>query len=222
MKQLSNVQQSIKTLLTNHTWKKFSFGVSEVKQFGDDRKGLTINSLSKKVAAEWSHKYLIASILCANEWEWKVLNTTSLLFKNFNSCKELSEANPEVVKAILTKGQIDYAGKKSNYIIDTSIALIKGFKGVVPDSKEELIKFSGVGQHSAEVVLATCFGQNYCAVDTHVKKVVKRTGLIFNEEEHKEKGQLSRAIMEFGRDTCKTKTPNCSSCPINQYCNKNI
>src|SRR5699024_8228154 len=52
--------------------------------------------------------------------------------------------------------------------------LIDEFDGVVPQTREELERFPGVGRKTANVVLSVAFGIPAIAVDTHVERVAKR------------------------------------------------
>ena len=55
--------------------------------------------------------------------------------------------------------------------------LIEEYNGDVPNDRDELMKFPGVGRKTANVVVSVAFGVPAIAVDTHVERVSKRLGI---------------------------------------------
>ena len=68
------------------------------------------------------------------------------------------------------------------------------------------------------------------AVDTHAKRISNRLGLSTNSDPHKIEQDLINLIPRkyfkdinhlfvwHGRNICKAPTPNCSICPIKDFC----
>jgi endonuclease-3 len=80
-------------------------------------------------------------------------------------------------------------------------------------------------------VLGNCFGKNdVIIVDTHLKRVASRIGLIEESDPDKieielkkivpdeEQFHFSMRIGEHGRQVCKAKKPECENCFLNDIC----
>ena len=103
--------------------------------------------------------------------------------------------------------------------------------GILPDTREELMKLSGVGRKTANVVSAVAFGKNAIAVDTHVFRVSNRIGIADGNTPEKVEEQLMAGFDEelwsklhhylifHGRYMCKAQKPNCVDCPLKSHCN---
>lgn len=126
---------------------------------------------------------------------------------------------------------INFFNNKSKAVISICESLQSKHKGKVPGTMEELTSLSGVGRKSASVVLGNCFGkEDVIIVDTHLKRVASRIGLISESDPDKietelkkivpdnEQFHFSMRIGEHGRLVCKAKKPDCESCFMNDIC----
>ena len=105
------------------------------------------------------------------------------------------------------------------------------FKGVVPDTLDDLQKLPGVGRKTANVILSVAFHKPAMAVDTHVFRVADRIGLTTGAKNpYETEMQLIRHIPEekipmahhwlilHGRYVCTARNPRCKSCGISHIC----
>ncbi len=126
---------------------------------------------------------------------------------------------------------INFFNNKSKAVISICESLQNKHKGKVPGTMEELTSLSGVGRKSASVVLGNCFGKkDVIIVDTHLKRVASRIGLINESDPDKietelkkivpdnEQFHFSMRIGEHGRLVCKAKKPDCENCFLNDIC----
>lgn len=126
---------------------------------------------------------------------------------------------------------INFFNNKSKSVLGICEKLIKEYKGKVPDTMDKLTELPGVGRKSASVLLGNCYGKNdVIIVDTHLKRVASRLGLIVNEDPEKiefelkgivpdsEQFNFSMRIGEHGRLVCKAKKPECSRCFLSDLC----
>jgi len=126
---------------------------------------------------------------------------------------------------------ITFFNSKAKSIMGMCEMLVNEFGGKVPGTMEELTKLPGVGRKSASVVLGNCFGQkDVIIVDTHLKRVSDRLGLIENDNPEKIEMELkeivppdqqhnySLKIGEHGRVVCDAKKPKCGECSISHIC----
>lgn len=102
-------------------------------------------------------------------------------------------------------------------------------------AREKLLELPGIGPKTADVWLAYCSEHKVMAVDTHVKRVAERLGIVppgatyekirkglENIFAPKERKQGHEYLVRLGRDYCKPKNPLCKSCPITKFCQKHI
>ena len=119
---------------------------------------------------------LVATVLSAQTTDANVNRVTPVLFERWPTPEDLAAANPEEVEqAIFSTG---YYRQKTKSIISLAADLVDRHDGVVPADLDELVKLRGVGRKTASVVLAEAFDIPAIAVDTHVKRVSNRLGLV--------------------------------------------
>ncbi len=126
---------------------------------------------------------------------------------------------------------INFFNNKAKAVLSICNTLVGKYKGEVPGTMEELTSLAGVGRKSASVVLGNCFGKkDVIIVDTHLKRVATRLGLVENDNPDKIETELkeiipgneqfyfSMRIGEHGRQICKAKKPECERCFLNDIC----
>ncbi|KXH71645.1 MAG: hypothetical protein AM326_11585 [Candidatus Thorarchaeota archaeon SMTZ-45] len=173
---------------------------------------------------------LIVTILSARATDAGVNKISPTLFKKYPTPEKLAKVNLDEIGQIIRP--LGAYNKKAGYITGTSRLLVEKFDGKVPNTLKELISFPGVSRKTANVVLSVVFGiSEGIVLDTHVMRVTLRLGL--SEHENKpekiEKDMMellpnkfwsdyARLIGAHGRQTCKSRRPNCTSCTLNKLC----
>ena len=81
----------------------------------------------------------------------------------------------------------------------------------------------GIGDYTANVLLALIYNQPRVALDGNVKRVLSRLDNINTEEtvnlfKTKRNGDFAEALMEFGALICKPIDPRCHECKIKKMC----
>jgi endonuclease-3 len=173
---------------------------------------------------------LIVTILSARATDKGVNKISPLLFEKYPTPEKMSKANLDEIGQIIRP--LGAFNKKAGYITETSRQLVERFGSEVPKTMEELITFPGVSRKTANVVLSVVFGiSEGVVVDTHIMRVSVRLGL----SEHDKKPQkIEKDLMELlpkefwsdyaklagahGRQTCKSRKPNCVDCSLNKLC----
>ncbi|MEM1105064.1 MAG: endonuclease III [Pseudomonadota bacterium] len=119
---------------------------------------------------------------------------------------------------------------KAKNVIALSQMILDEFGGVVPQTREELVRLPGVGRKTANVVLNEAFGQPTIAVDTHIFRVSNRTGLAPGKDPDEVEQSLERVtpdtfklgahhwLILHGRYVCKARKPECWHCGIIEFC----
>lgn len=196
----------------------------------------TFNSLKKNypdARCALIHKdafqLLIATILSAQCTDERVNKVTVFLFKKYPSAKTLAKAKlKSVEKLIYSTG---FYHNKAKNIINCSKQITDNFKNKVPDNLKNLIKLSGVGRKTANVVLGVIFNKpEGLVVDTHVKRLSFRFGwtkstnpLIIERQLQKITPTkywilLSHWLILHGRALCKARSPKCKMCFLKKDC----
>lgn len=119
---------------------------------------------------------------------------------------------------------------KTKAVIASAREIVRDYGGKVPDSIDELVKLSGVGRKTANLIVGTVYGQPAVIVDTHVTRVSQRLGLTKEKDPAKIEMDLRKIIPEtemthfnhlivaHGRAICKAPTPLCDICPLLELC----
>jgi len=140
--------------------------------------------------------------------------------KKIPNLKALSKSNEKKILK-LWEGLGYYTRAKNLH--KTSKILVKKYNGLIPDSFEKLKELPGIGDYTANVLLALIYNQPRVALDGNVKRVLSRlsninTDKVVNLFKTKRNGDLAEALMEFGALICKPKDPKCYECKLNKMC----
>jgi len=114
---------------------------------------------------------------------------------------------------------------------ETAKILIKNHKGKLPNKFDEIKKLPGIGEYTANALLALIYNQPRIPFDGNVKRVFLR---LFNTNSEKDEnrikkiikekfhtnrnGDLAEALMEFGAVICKPSNPMCNICSLKTNC----
>ena len=172
---------------------------------------------------------LLISVILTAQTTDKIVNlVTPILFNQYPDPKSIIQGGEKKIAYIIRK--IGLAPTKAKHIIRTCKIILEEHEGEIPDSREDLEKLPGVGRKTANVVLNEAFGLPTIAVDTHVFRVAKRTGLangktvldvekqLLNITPKKWKQNAHHYLILHGRYICKAKNFNCSLCVIIKEC----
>jgi len=115
----------------------------------------------------------------------------------------------------------------------TAKIIISKHQGKIPNNYEDLISLPGIGNYTANAILAIAFNKSYIPLDGNIERVLKRY-LHLKKDNEIQKNNLikkksifgissrasdyAQALMELGAMICKPKNPECSTCPILKSC----
>jgi A/G-specific adenine glycosylase len=115
----------------------------------------------------------------------------------------------------------------------TAKIIINKHHGKIPNNYEDLISLPGIGNYTANAILAIAFNKSYIPLDGNIERVLKRY-LHLKKDNEIQKNNLikkksifgissrasdyAQALMELGAMICKPKNPECSACPILKSC----
>ncbi len=111
--------------------------------------------------------------------------------------------------------------------------VIRKFNGKIPDNFDDLKSLPGIGDYTANAILAIAFNKPYIPLDGNVERILKRYLYLKKENEIQKENLIEKksvlgfsnrssdyaqALMEFGALICKHNNPMCYQCPITNKC----
>ena len=177
------------------------------------------------------YELLVAVILSAQCTDKRVNITTPAIFKKYPDVYSLSKASFDELFPFIKS--ISYPNNKTKHLIGMANKVVSAFNGHIPMTVDELIQLPGVGRKTANVITSVVDQQPNMAVDTHVFRVSKRTGLapqtastpLAVEKElikNIPESLVHKAhhwLILHGRYTCLARSPKCEQCGIQPACN---
>ena len=115
----------------------------------------------------------------------------------------------------------------------TAMIVEKNFNGRLPRTIGELKSLPGIGDYTANAIMAIVFNEPYIPLDGNIERVIKRllslksVKEISKENLIKEKkifgtslrsNDYAQALMELGALVCRPKNPLCNLCPLTKNC----
>ncbi len=171
---------------------------------------------------------LIAVILSAQATDVGVNKATDKLYPIANTPQTILDLGLNGLKKYVKT--IGLYNIKAANIIKTCQMLVDLHNGEVPKDRASLEALPGVGRKTANVVMNTAFGEPTIAVDTHIFRVSNRTGIAPGKDVVEVEKRLIKFIPDefkldahhwlilHGRYICKSRTPECSRCLIEDLC----
>tara|TARA_B100000686_G_scaffold329726_1_gene391198 strand:+ start:429 stop:1400 length:972 start_codon:yes stop_codon:yes gene_type:complete len=140
--------------------------------------------------------------------------------KKIPNLKALSKINEKKILK-LWEG-LGYYNRARN-LHKSSKILIKKYQGQIPNDFAKLKELPGIGDYTANILLALIHNQPRIALDGNVKRVLSRIFNIYPKEpfnlfKTKRNADLAEALMEFGALVCKPQDPTCKECKIKNNC----
>lgn len=181
---------------------------------------------------------LIATILSQSTNDTLSSRAFRGLKKAFPDWAGVLSADPEDVEKILAVGGLQH--QKTKKIRQVLRKILADFGSISidglfdwPSQKafDYLVSLPGVGPKTAACVIGFGLGKPALPVDTHVLRISRRLGLVppkasaektqvMLESSVSSEIQLPLHIMmiQHGRDTCHSRNPRCSECPLRSEC----
>jgi len=127
---------------------------------------------------------------------------------------------------------LGYYSRVRNLKKTAQIVRVK-FKGRLPSTIEKLKILPGIGDYTANAILAIAFNKPFIPLDGNIERVIKRLlCLRLIKEISKENlirkkkvlgtsarsSDYAQALMELGALVCRPKNPLCNKCPLTKNC----
>ena len=175
-----------------------------------------------------NYELIVAVILSAQCTDKRVNEVTPKLFSVCPDFNSLSEVDIRVLEELIRS--CGFFRSKAKNLKAMASEVCKNFGGVLPTEKRDLLSLAGVGEKTANVIVAEAYKIPAIAVDTHVFRVSNRLGLaraknVMRTQKQLEKNLpkekwilLHHALILHGRYVCKAIRPNCEDCNMKKYC----
>ena len=149
------------------------------------------------------------------------------IIPNINSLSKINDV--ELLK--LWEG-LGYYSRVKN-LKKTALILKKNSKGRLPSNVHELKLLPGIGDYTANAIMAIAFNKPFIPLDGNIERLIKRLlNLKLVKDLSKERlnskkkifgksirsSDYAQALMELGALICRPKNPLCDQCPITKYC----
>ena len=185
--------------------------LSRINQMYPDAKG----------ELHWDNKFhlLCAVLLSAQTTDRMVNRVMPKFIEDFPTPEDLANASIETIEGDIR--QIGLYHSKAKHLKETAEMLVKDFDSQIPKDKKKLMTLHGVGEKTANVVLAEGFGVPAIAVDTHVSRISKKFHIVKQDAKpHEVEKRLEEllpkeewihthhAMILFGRYTMPSRAKN--------------
>ncbi|MDD5066442.1 MAG: endonuclease III [bacterium] len=186
--------------------------------------------MSEKIARSYRRPFfvLVSGILSSRTKDELTEEVSRRLFGKIRKPSDLVRIRGNELSRLIYP--VGFYRTKARHLKLAGEALIRDFRGRVPDSMAELLELPGVGRKIASLVLITAFHKDAICVDTHVHRIVNRWRYVRTrspeETEMKLKEKLPRLLWQrinnilvlYGKNICKPVGPLCGQCRINRLC----
>ncbi|MFH1359849.1 MAG: A/G-specific adenine glycosylase [Candidatus Omnitrophota bacterium] len=123
---------------------------------------------------------------------------------------------------------------RAKNIHETAKLVARQFNKKIPDDPEILKRLPGFGPYTIGAVLSIAFNRRYPIIDANVRRVLMRQLAIQGHADtrvdrrlssyledvmpYEDMSSFNQGLMELGALICRSKTPLCPNCPVNQSC----
>lgn len=177
-------------------------------------------------------KLLVMGRLSAQCTDARVNIVCRELFEKFPDINSMADGDISEIESIVRPCGL-YKTKAKN-IKESSAMLRDNFNGILPDNMDDLLKLPGVGRKIANLLLGDVYGKPAIVADTHCIRICGRLGfypeslkdphkveLILKDITPPEKqSDFCHRIVQFGRDVCSARSPQCKECRLARFCKK--
>jgi endonuclease-3 len=185
--------------------------------------------MMRKIKGKDPYRALITTMLSPRVKDEITYRVADEIFKRAPTPEKLAKMEIEEIERILKP--LGLYKQKAKNIKLAAEKIVNEYKGRVPDTLEELLKFRGVGRKIANIVLSI-MGKPAIAVDTHVYRIIKdRWKLLENAKgpidverflmenlPQETWGKVNLLLVAFGQAICKPQKPRCEICPLTDEC----
>lgn len=171
---------------------------------------------------------IVATRLSAQCTDARVNLVTPALFERFPTENELAEADVNEVEDLIHS--CGFYRAKAKDLVGMAKAVRDIYKGVLPDTIEELTKLPGVGRKTANLIVGDVYKKPAVVADTHVIRITNLLGLVNSKDPKavelelkkllppQESNDFCHRVVLHGRAVCIARRPQCENCSLKEAC----
>ncbi len=183
-------------------------------------------------------KVLVATVLSQNSTDKAAMRAYSELDRSIGVvAEELARADlRRIARAVRVAGLSDQKARTIKRLASLALKLgdpeLKGLLAKGPDVvREVLLKVKGIGPKTVDVLLSCTGTLDTVPVDTHVRRVSERLGLVREGSRYEEVRSLLEEVfpegsryeahlllIAHGRSVCRSRRPLCDACVLSDTC----
>ena len=175
-------------------------------------------------------KVLVSCILSLRTQDRTTAVASERLFALADTPARMVELSVETVEQTIYP--VGFYRVKARQILALCSTLLDRYRGKVPDDLDELLKLTGVGRKTANLVVTLGFGKPGICVDTHVHRICNRWGYVATKTPEQTEFALrarlpgeywliiNDLLVTFGQNQCHPVSPRCSTCPVRHLCQR--
>ena len=173
-------------------------------------------------------KNLVAAALSTVTHSKRVIRACVALFAVASTPEEILKLDDERLKELIKP--VAHYNRKTIQLKEMCRQLIQRHGGEVPATREALLALKGVGPKVADLIMNFNFGGDAIAVDTHIHRLLNRTGMV-QTKSAEETALVINAItpaqyrkhahewlIQHGGLICTARKPKCEECIIRDLC----
>jgi len=171
---------------------------------------------------------LIATILSARTKDTITSKVCDNLFKEIKTFKDIENISQNRLEKLIYP--VGFYKTKTRNLKKLPNEINNLFNGEIPQEIDDLIKLSGVGRKTANLVRSVAFNKPGVCVDTHVHRITNRLGFVKTRTPTETEMKLRKILPEkywnntnylfviLGQNICLPRNPHCNNCPIYKHC----
>lgn len=173
-------------------------------------------------------RLMVGAILAAQCTDARVNTVTPALFERFPTVEAFAAASATEIEPYIRP--CGFFRNKARSIQGAAFYLLEKHGGVLPQTREELLKIPGVGRKIANLLIGDSFGGQAVVVDTHCARLSKLLGFtksdnVFQIEKdlvnllpESEQADWGHLLVVHGRACCVARRPRCGECALRDLC----
>ena len=206
--------------------------ISEVlRRIGHAMRGMNELAVEKvsKESREDPFRVLVATMLSAQTKDAVTDAASRRLFRVARTPRTMALLSTRTIERLIYP--VSFYRTKARHVREACRQILNRYRGVVPDSMEELLTLPGVGRKTANLVLILSHASkdNIC-VDTHVHRIANRLGWVRTRTPDETEQALYRVVprrlwpevnlrlVTWGQNVCKPVYPRCPACAVSSLC----
>lgn len=176
-------------------------------------------------------KSLVSAALSTMTTTARVISAAIPLYEKVDSFEELLAMDDEELRSIIKP--VAHYNRKVRSLKKMCRQIVEDFDGKIPNSREELLTLSGIGEKCSRLIMNFQFGERTIAVDTHIHRLLNRLGIVKTSNTKTTTREINSMtptrfkkhahewLIQHGMNVCVARNPRCNECVIRSRCDYN-